>query len=94
MSLLVVSPLFVPLNVICINLRTVPRANTRAYADRPTKREACSGIYPAIFSYIIIYSLQKYDENKLLKNFFRIVATSKDRNGIEFISAMEGIYLN
>ncbi|XP_020622508.1 gamma-glutamyl hydrolase-like [Orbicella faveolata] len=33
---------------------------------------------------------QTYHKNKLLKNFFRIVSTSKDRKGIEFISTMEG----
>ncbi|KAL9956141.1 hypothetical protein ACROYT_G037577 [Oculina patagonica] len=33
---------------------------------------------------------QIYHNNSLLKNFFRIVATSKDRKGVEFISIMEG----
>ena len=89
-SLLVVSLLFVLLNVICMDLTTVPRAYTWAYADRPTKKGNLVW-YPVLFSHIIIYSLQKYDKNKLLKNFFRIVSTSKDRKGIEFISTMEGI---
>ena len=53
------------------------------------KIEACS-CYPVIVSYILIYLLQTYHKNKLLKNVFRIVSTSKDRKGIEFISTMEG----
>ncbi|XP_068674292.1 gamma-glutamyl hydrolase-like isoform X1 [Montipora foliosa] len=31
-----------------------------------------------------------YDKNKLLNNFFRILGTSKDRKGVEFIAMMEG----
>ena len=38
-SLLFVSPLFVPLNVICMDLTTAPQASSLAYADRPTKRK-------------------------------------------------------
>ncbi|KAJ7372726.1 hypothetical protein OS493_018000 [Desmophyllum pertusum] len=33
---------------------------------------------------------QTYHKNRLLKKFFRIVSTSKDRKGVEFISTMEG----
>ncbi|CAH3021344.1 unnamed protein product [Porites evermanni] len=31
-----------------------------------------------------------FHKNKYLKDFFRVVATSKDRNGVEFIANMEG----
>lgn len=34
---------------------------------------------------------QTFHKNKYLKDFFRVVATSKDRNGVEFIANMEGI---
>ncbi|XP_067043104.1 gamma-glutamyl hydrolase-like [Acropora muricata] len=33
---------------------------------------------------------ETYSKSHLLKTFFRIVATSKDRRGVEFISMMEG----
>lgn len=44
-----------------------------------------------IISILIFVLVQTYSKSDLLKTFFRIVATSKDRRGVEFISMMEGI---
>ena len=34
--------------------------------------------------------LQTYRKTKHLQDFFKVVSTSKDRKGVEFISNMEG----
>ena len=34
--------------------------------------------------------LQAYRKTKHLQDFFKVVSTSKDRKGVEFISNMEG----
>ena len=44
-----------------------------------------------IISILIFVLVQTYNKNHLLKKFFRIVATSKDQRGVEFITMMEGI---
>ena len=44
-----------------------------------------------IISILIFVLVQTYNKNHPLKKFFRIVATSKDPRGVEFITMMEGI---
>ena len=44
-----------------------------------------------ITSILIFVLVQTYNKNHPLKKFFRIVATSKDPRGVEFITMMEGI---
>ena len=41
--------------------------------------------------FLSFFLSQTFHKNKYLKDFFRVVATSKDRNGVEFIANMEGI---
>lgn len=41
--------------------------------------------------FLSFFLSQTFHKNKYLKDFFRVAATSKDRNGVEFIANMEGI---
>ena len=48
----------------------------------------CFRLY--IDPYYSVLLRQNYGKYRRLNAFFRIVSTSKDRNGVEFISTMEG----